>query len=161
MKMSNPSEKVAAAVELAQVRLATAENSVQTAKHESRAAKRRRKEAREAVRRAKKRLRRAKDELAEARCALADAREKLAYEARRAASQGKRLVARSSGKPQAPRSAEKITREPNTQDSESPVAATFLPVQPPAVIGPEALPEAPVITEEVPSPSQPTPTHQR
>jgi len=45
-----------------------------------------------------------------------------------------------------------MTREPRTQDSESPVAATFLPVQLPATIGPEALPEAPVITEEVPSP---------
>jgi|GEM_PF-6286346 len=161
MKMSNPSEKAADAVELGQVRLATAENSVQTAKLESRAAKRRRNEAKEAARRAKKRLRRAKDELAEARCALADAREKLAQEARRAASRGKRLVARSAGKPQASSSAKKMTREPKTQDSESPVAATFLPVQPPAPIGPEALPESPVITEEVPFPSQPTSAEQQ
>ena len=103
MKMSHPSERMGAAVELARARarLTTAEDSVQTAKDESRKAKRKRKEAKDAVRCAKKRLRRAKEELAEARSALTRIEDKLARRARRATSQGNRFVPITAFKPPA------------------------------------------------------------
>src|SRR5436190_11292367 len=96
MKMSHPSERMGAAVELARARarLTTAEDSVQTAKDESRAARQKRKEAKDA-------LRRAKEELAEARSALTRIEDKLARRARRATPQGNRFVPITASKPPA------------------------------------------------------------
>lgn len=81
MKTSNhkdDSQKLAGTVQLARLRLATAENLWKTAKVEARMAKRRRKEAKLMARRAKNQARLAKEDLAEARKALAEAEAKFA-----------------------------------------------------------------------------------
>ena len=72
------SQKLADLVEMARLRVRTAESRWQAAKEQARVAKRRRKEVKLIARRARKQAKQAKADLAEARKALAEAEVKLA-----------------------------------------------------------------------------------
>jgi hypothetical protein len=73
MSISDFDEATGNELEVARMRLASAEGAVQMAKREWKAAKRRRREAKEAARRSKKRLKRAKEEFEVAHCAVTEA----------------------------------------------------------------------------------------
>ena len=97
MKTANSktaSQKLAGTVQMARLRVATAESEWKAAKEHARMARRRRKEVKLIARRAKKLARQAKAELAEARKALAEAEAKVA-------SAGARRVARKPAKAKA------------------------------------------------------------
>jgi hypothetical protein len=96
MKPAKPtrSQKQGSQVQLARLRLARAESSLESAREQARLAKRRRKEAKQSARRAKKLLRQAKDELAEAKQALTDAEKDFAQTRMHPARTGPRAKAR-------------------------------------------------------------------
>jgi hypothetical protein len=92
-------QTLAGIVQMARLRVATAENRWKAAKERARVAKRRRKEVKLIARRARKQAKQAKADLAEARNVLAKAEAKLARSAarsaaRKPASAGERPVAR-------------------------------------------------------------------
>ena len=96
MNQSRPatsSQRLVSEIQLARIRLAKAERSLDSAREQSRVAKRRRKEAKQAARRARKQVKQAKADLQEAKQVLLEAEENLALSRNRAALAKKRAKA--------------------------------------------------------------------
>jgi hypothetical protein len=128
MKTSNSktdSQKLADTVQMARLRVATAENQWQAAKEQARAAKRRRKEVKLIARRARKQAKQANAELADARKALAKAEAKIAKSGARTTKTRKKPVKQA---PVAPR--RKQTAPPAASASLKPVTPPKLPGTP-------------------------------
>lgn len=100
LKSKTDSQKLAATVEMARLRVAASETQWKAAKEQARVAKRRRKEVKLIARRAKKQAKQAKADLVEARNALAEAEAKLAQSSVRRAT---RKPAKAKAKPVARR----------------------------------------------------------
>jgi hypothetical protein len=101
MNRSRPatsSQRLASEIQLARIRLAKAESSLDSAREQSRVAKRRRKEAKQAARRARKQVKEAKADLREAKQVLLAAEEKLALARQRAALARRRAKATEAAK---------------------------------------------------------------
>ena len=137
MKKANSrtaSQRLAGTVQMARLRVATAENRWKAAKAQARAAKRRRKEVKLIARRARKQAKQAKADLTEARKALAKVEAKLAQSgARLAARKPARAKASKGAKPivAAPREKAAPAREdPPTPTAPSPVIGSGLGVPP-------------------------------
>ncbi len=84
-KPATDSQRLVSEIQLAGIRLAKAESSLDSAREQARVAKLRRKEAKQAARRARKQVKEAKADLREAKQVLLAAEEKLALARRRAA----------------------------------------------------------------------------
>ena len=101
MNQSRPatsSQRLVSEIQLARIRLAKAESSLDSAREQSRVAKRRRKEAKQAARRARKQVKQAKADLQEAKQVLLAAEEKLALARQRAALARRRAKATGAAK---------------------------------------------------------------
>ena len=97
-KPATDSQRLVSEIQLARLRLAKAESSLDSAREQARVAKRRRKEAKQAARRARKQVKKAKADLREAKQVLLAAEEKLALARKRAALARRRAKATEAAK---------------------------------------------------------------
>ena len=135
MNKSRPatgSQRLVSEIQLARIRLANVESSLDSAREQARVAKRRRKEAKQAARRARKQVKQAKADQQEAKQILLAAEEKLALASQRAA------VARRRAK--APKAAKATAAEPGQRQKATPPRRSQPepgPVEPVVVVQPD------------------------